>query len=225
MCRDKKIPVGEKKMSEYGDPAFVDPDAVASEERREKILGSGSADSDVSTIRQRWSTEVGPTAVVWASIYLSLLALLLLLSFVILWPPPSVGGDRTAKPGVTILSFHFSPPDDLETHMLLLVATAGAMGGTTQALRMLSWSVAHLVLPKSWMLRMYVRPLIGILFAIVLFIFTRGGLLSPNSTIDNTNPFGFIAIGALVGLIGDEPIEKIRELASGLLSVTPPSKK
>jgi hypothetical protein len=103
---------------------------------------------------------------------------------------------------------------DREARLFVVVALAGALGGLVYALRSLAWYAGNRNLKYSWMMTYYLQPIIGAGLATITYVVLRGGLVlvTTQSSPDVTNPFGFAAFGALVGLFSAQAAEWLKRV-------------
>jgi hypothetical protein len=163
---------------------------------------------------------VGPVGIVLITAYLILAAVFLLYSLVQFWPPPPPAeGAAQTSTAVTFLIWTFPILD--EVRLIFIVAMAGALGSLVHALRSLYWYVGNRELVFSWLAKYILLPFVGSTLALVFYFVIRGGLFSPQATIQETSHFGFAALAGLVGMFSDQAAEKLREVAATLLAPTP----
>lgn len=105
-----------------------------------------------------------------------------------------------------------------EQRLLVLVMLGGALGSLLHALRSLGWYVGNRELVRSWALRYLVLGFTGAALAFVFYVVIRGGFFSPNTPVEATSPFGFVAFAALVGLFSEQAILKLKQVAETLLA-------
>ena len=66
---------------------------------------------------------------------------------------------------------------------------------------------------------MYVLlPFVGAALGLVFYLVIRGGFFSTQASVDETSPFGFAALAALVGMFSEQAVLKLKEVAETLLS-------
>jgi hypothetical protein len=53
--------------------------------------------------------------------------------------------------------------------------------------------------------------------AMIFYVVVRGGFFSPQTTFENTSPFGFAALAALVGLFSEQAVLKLKTVAETVL--------
>ncbi len=61
-------------------------------------------------------------------------------------------------------------------------------------------------------------PFTGATLSLVFYLVIRGGFFSPQSSFEQTSPFGFAAFAALIGMFSPQAVLKLREVAETLLS-------
>ena len=156
---------------------------------------------------------VGPVGIILMSAYLILTTIFLLYGLVQFWPPSTT---ESASSPVTFLFWTLSISD--EVRLIIIVAMAGALGSLVHALRSLYWYVGNRELVMSWLLMYILLPFVGATLALVFYFVIRGGFFSPEATIEQTSPFGFAGLGALVGMFSEQAVLKLKEVAETLLS-------
>ena len=75
---------------------------------------------------------------------------------------------------------------------------------------------------RSWLLFYYLRPLVGVGLAILVYFVLRTGVLAPgaNLTGSNFNVYGILAFAALAGLFSRQAIEKLADVFDTLFQKT-----
>jgi hypothetical protein len=109
-----------------------------------------------------------------------------------------------------------------EVRLFIVVAIAGALGGLLHATRSFAWYVGHASLKWRWLPYYIVTLFIGAGLATIVYVVVRGGIISgkPDAT-GNLNPYGFAAIGAIVGLFSEQALEMLRRVAGDLFAQAP----
>lgn len=132
-------------------------------------------------------------------------------------PTPTPSPSPIAQPSpVTILWWQFLLWD--EQILLLLVILGGALGSLVHCLRSVYWYVGNRSLVKSWMAMYFMMPFAGAALALVFYLLVRGGFFSPQSSFQQTSPFGFAAFAALIGMFSSQAVLKLKDVAEVLLS-------
>jgi hypothetical protein len=163
---------------------------------------------------------VPPVGIVLITAYLILASVLLLYVLVQFWPPPApASGSAPASSPVAFLFWTFSVSD--EARLIFIVAMAGALGSLVHALRSLYWYVGNRELVWSWLTMYVLLPFVGSTLGLVFYFVIRGGFFSPTATIEQTSPFGFVALSGLVGMFSEQAVLKLKEVAETLLAPTP----
>jgi hypothetical protein len=126
-------------------------------------------------------------------------------------PSPSV-----QPPKVSILSWEFELWD--EQRLLLLVILGGALGTLVHCLRSVYWYIGNRSLIKSWIAMYFMMPFAGAALSLVFYLVVRGGFFSPQSSFQQTSPFGFAAFSALIGMFSSQAVLKLKDVAEVLLS-------
>lgn len=125
----------------------------------------------------------------------------------------------TKTPTVHLFGFHRHV--SIEIRLFVVVALSGALGGLLHATRSFAWYVGHSSLKWRW-LPYYVGMLfIGAGTATVVYVVVRGGIVSGKATTADVNPYGFAAIGAIVGLFSEQALEMLRRVANDFFAEPP----
>src|SRR5438552_3748714 len=130
-------------------------------------------------------------------------------------PTPSVERARIA-----IFGWHFEIWD--EVRLLLIVILAGALGSLVHTVRSVFWYVGNRLLKWSWVPKYILQPFAGSALAVIFYVVVRGGFFSPQTTFENTSPFGFAALAALVGLFSEQAVLKLKKVAETVLETPAP---
>ena len=93
--------------------------------------------------------------------------------------------------------------------MLILVFMAGIAGSFIHTAQSLSSYIGNKRFVPSWILWYFLRPWIGGVLAIAVYIVIKGGLAS---SIDTENPYGVISLGLLGGWFSKAATDKLREV-------------
>jgi hypothetical protein len=104
-----------------------------------------------------------------------------------------------------------------EDRLLLIVLLAGALGALVHGLRSLSWYVGNRRAIWSWSAMYFLLPFLGSGLAVIFYLVIRGGFFSPTATVNETSPFGFAALAALIGMFTEPAVTKLRKVAINLL--------
>jgi hypothetical protein len=109
-----------------------------------------------------------------------------------------------------------------EKRLLLLTLLGGALGGLIHALRSLAWYVGSRKLVRSWLGYYTSLPFVGALLAAAFYVVLRGGLFSGSTTIQDTSPFGFLAVSFLVGMFSTQAALKLKKVADTFFTAAEP---
>ncbi len=155
---------------------------------------------------------VGFNGIVLIAAYLFLFSVILIYSLVQFWPPQALAFSsmNSSNSPVTFILWEF--PISEEGRLFLIVALAGALGSLVHALRSFYWYVGNRDLIWSWIAMYILLPVAGATLGLIFYIAIRGGLF-PQATIQQTSPFGFAALSALVGLFSVEAALKLHNIA------------
>jgi hypothetical protein len=116
---------------------------------------------------------------------------------------------------IKILGHRFRIID--EVRLLLLVIFAGALGSLVHTVRSVYWYVGNRQLKWSWVIKYILQPFAGCALAMIFYVVIRGGFFSPSTTVENTSPFGFAALAAMVGLFSEQAVLKLKRVAETIL--------
>ena len=105
-----------------------------------------------------------------------------------------------------------------ETRLLLIVMLAGALGSLMHSLRSLYWYTGNREMVWSWVAFYMILPFTGAILAVIFYFVVRGGFFSPQASFENTSPFGFAALSALVGLFSPQATLKLKEVAETIFT-------
>jgi hypothetical protein len=108
-----------------------------------------------------------------------------------------------------------------EERLFLIVMFAGALGGLVHALRSFYWYAGCRKLVLSWTGFYITLPVLGASMATIFYLVVRGGFFSPQSEISDTSPFGFAALGVLIGMFTEQAAVKLKEILETFLSQAP----
>lgn len=118
------------------------------------------------------------------------------------------------KPTVPLnVFFCWHPLITREAQLLLLVIFAGALGSYLHAIMSIATYIGNRDLKASWFWWYVSRPFLGMAMALVFYAVVRGGFLAGTPADANVvNPFGVLAIGALVGMFSDKAAMKLKDV-------------
>lgn len=200
-------------------------------------------DDPVSTPNGPGDRPMGPGWIAAVAIYLVVVSVLVLYGLIKLWPYPTPSGETGTKTEAQVdtnAGHQAAPtppkkelPDPeiiyffsgrlpaviyLETRLLLLVMLAGALGSLMHSLRSLYWYTGNRMMVWSWVGFYLLLPFTGAMLAVIFYFVVRGGFFSPQASFDNTSPFGFAALSALVGLFSPQATLKLKEIAETIFT-------
>jgi hypothetical protein len=116
------------------------------------------------------------------------------------------------SPELNVTLFRQEFPISEDGRLFIIVALAGALGSLVHALRSFYWYVGNRELVLSWLAMYILLPVTGALMGLIFYIIFRGGLF-PQATIQQTSPFGFVALSALVGMFSVQAALKLQDIA------------
>ncbi len=166
-------------------------------------------------------SPVGPAGMVSITAYVIALSVLLIYGVVAFWPlpTPAVGTDSSSSTA-TFLAWTFSIPD--ESRLFLVVALTGALGSMVHTLRSFYWYIGNRDMVWSWVIMYVLLPFVGATLGLVFYFVIRGGFFSPQTTVQQTSPFGFAALSGLVGLFSEQAVLKLKAVADTLFAKPKP---
>ena len=104
-------------------------------------------------------------------------------------------------------------PVTRETQLILLVLAAGALGSFVHALKSLADFIGNRTAQASWFWWYVTRPFLGATLAFIFYAVLRGGFLTGTpADVKVVNPFGAVAVAALVGMFADKATQKLAEV-------------
>jgi magnesium-transporting ATPase (P-type) len=155
--------------------------------------------------------------IILITIYLVMLGIILFWALIAFFPTTTVNDPAAptySKVGFMLWTFAVSS----EMRLILLVIITGALGSLVHGFRSLFWYVGNSAFAKSWVLMYFLLPFIGSALSLIFYFVLRGGLFSPNATVDATSPFGFIGVAGLVGMFSNRAALKLQEIAESIFS-------
>jgi hypothetical protein len=94
-----------------------------------------------------------------------------------------------------------------------MVICAGALGSYLHAVMSVADFIGNRKLIISWFWWYLTRPFLGMALGLIFYAVLRGGFLVGTPADEKfVNPFGVIAIGALVGMFTDKASQKLKEI-------------
>ena len=157
----------------------------------------------------------------WISVltfYLVLLGIILFWGLVAFFPCEIVSDPATSTCSKSVGFMLWTFPVTNELRMIVLVFIAGALGSLVHGFRSLFWYVGNRAFVRSWILMYFLLPFVGSLLSLIFYFVIRGGLFSPNASVDATSPFGFIGVAGLVGMFSNRAALKLQEIAESIFS-------
>jgi len=133
----------------------------------------------------------------------------LLYALWVFWPEASVLKSGTAS--VDFFGIHRTM--STEVMLFVVVALGGALGGTLHSTRSIAWYVGQQHLKWRWVPFYLVTIVLGAGLATVLYLLVRGGLFQ-GAGVSDANPYGFVALGTLVGLFTEQALVMLRKVAT-----------
>ncbi len=165
-----------------------------------------------SPVGQRW---VGRNYMILLVVYLVLFSVMLIWGIVQLWPPPTQSGE-VQNIGADAKFLFWTLNVKPETHLILIVILASAVGAQAHALRSLYWYVGNRKLTFSWVMRYILMPFAGVTLGLVFFFVIRGGFFAAGTDVEDLSVYGFTAMAFLVGMFTDQAAERLKKIAEAI---------
>lgn len=149
---------------------------------------------------------------------LMLLALVLAVSLVSLWPqsyPKFPPAGAVGDPGVQCLVGWCPGPD---ARLLVMVMLAGALGSFVHVAKSFGDFVGNDRFMASWIWWYLLKPCIGMTLALMLYLIVRAVFLTVNVASDSAsvNLYGLMAMAGLVGMASKQSTDKFAEVLDTL---------
>ena len=179
-----------------------------------RVPSGSQTTADSSAVGQKF---VGRNLIILLAIYLILVSAILICGIIQMWPPPQLSSEASpVDSNITFLFWAFSVSE--ETHLILIVILASAIGAQAHALRSLYWYVGIRQLRYSWMMRYILMPFVGITFGLAFYFVIRGGFFAAGTDVKDMSPYGFTAMAFLVGMFTDQAAERLKKVAEALFA-------
>ena len=105
---------------------------------------------------------------------------------------------------------HLKASGDLR---LALVAQAGGLlGAFVHSCSSFATYLGNRELIRSWALWYVLRPLIGMVLALVVYFVLRGGFISPQADSSSISPYGVAALASLSGMFSKQAADKLKDI-------------
>ena len=117
------------------------------------------------------------------------------------------------RPRMPLKVFTREWPITREIQLILMVLCAGALGSFVHAVKSLVDYIGNRRAMASWFWWYISRPFLGATMAFIFYAVLRGGFLTGTpADVRVVNPFGAIAVAALVGMFADKASHKLAEI-------------
>jgi hypothetical protein len=118
------------------------------------------------------------------------------------------------KPSVKLNVLNtWEPPINREVQLLLIIVFAGALGTYIHASKSATAFIGNGTMKGSWFWWYISGPFVGMAMSLVFYCVLRGGFLAGTPADEKVvNPFGVLAVGALVGMFADKAALKLGEI-------------
>ncbi len=102
----------------------------------------------------------------------------------------------------------------LELRLILLILSAGALSAAISGLKSFVDYAGDKKLEPNWFPFYCAEPFVGSGLAFVFYLVVRGGFMAGTSVdVKAVNPYGFVAVAALVGMFSDAAYRKLNDVA------------
>jgi hypothetical protein len=154
---------------------------------------------------------------VWSAVlgvYLVVLAVVLAVMLIELWPVIDSVQTPDSTPRTTVsflwgaLDVSLSP----NTSYILLVIIVSALGSYVHATTSFVTYVGNRDLRTSWVWWYLLRTFIGVALALLFYFALRGGFFAQDATATDVNPYGIAALAGLTGLFSKQATDKLKEI-------------
>jgi hypothetical protein len=116
--------------------------------------------------------------------------------------------------------FSFVCPTIPDNTMVWMVLFAGALGGLVHALRSFVWYAGQRELVWSWVPMYALLPFSAGALGFVFYLIIRAGLYQPGGG----TSFLLVGLAALVGMFSTQAADKLKKVAEGIFTESPPGK-
>lgn len=117
----------------------------------------------------------------------------------------------------TWVVFRWQKQIDLEVRLILMMLVVGAFAACISGMKSFADYAGDKKLDPSWNWFYCAQPLMGAGMAFIFYVVIRGGFLAgTNADVKAVNPFGFVAVAALVGMFSDAAFRKLNEVFDNL---------
>jgi hypothetical protein len=137
----------------------------------------------------------------------------------VLWPEINPGEDGKLVWSTSVRVFGTSEAPiflSSEPRLILIVMLAGAFGSYVHAATSFVTYVGNRTLRASWTWWYLLRPVLGMVLAVIFYFVVRGGLLSAGAAASEVSPFGIAAVAGLVGMFSKQATDKLQEVFDNL---------
>jgi hypothetical protein len=110
----------------------------------------------------------------------------------------------------------------VELRLILLILFAGSFSAAIAGLKSYADYAGENKLEASWFPFYYAQPFVGAGLAFVFYLVIRGGFMAgTNADVKAVNPYGFVAVAALVGMFSDAAYRKLNDIADTIFKSNP----
>jgi hypothetical protein len=120
---------------------------------------------------------------------------------------------KVDRPKLPLSLLGWEWPITREVQLILMVLCAGALGSYVHAMKSIADFIGNRTAMTSWFWWYITRPFLGGTMAFIFYAVLRGGFLTGTpADVRVVNPFGAIAVAALVGMFADKAAQKLAEI-------------
>ncbi|KYK37844.1 MAG: hypothetical protein HXS46_20670 [Theionarchaea archaeon] len=180
----------------------------------------GNNETSETEGEERKAKQPGNFWIVAYIVYVALWFIALVNILIGLWPLQAASGSQSASVrNVQVLWGLLSGNITEEMQFVLIVAIMGALGGLVYSMTLFAHYIGREDFKTRYWCWYVLRPLIGAILAVILYLAFRGAFFTFSTGTQNLNPSCIAALGGVVGIFSQEAMEKLRELARNLFNV------
>jgi len=157
---------------------------------------------------------LGRAGILGLAVFFVLLAMIAVVFLIGLWPSPSANAPQT--PFYLFPGFAPNPPR--EVRIALIALLSGALGSLLHVTASFTSYVGNRQLIRSWVLWYVLRPISGMVLALLVYFLIRAGFFPPGTQGDVISPYGVAGICGLLGMFSKQATDKLKEVFDHLFS-------
>jgi hypothetical protein len=155
----------------------------------------------------------------FVAVYIALVALLLLYLFGKFWPADLATAAWKTQPTEELFFGLITVKTSVELRLLVLVLCAGALGAMLHAVQSFVDFHGNQQLKRSWLPWYLLRPFIGALLALILYLLIQGGLVAEvTKSGDAVKLYTLAGVAALMGMFSELATIKLKDVFTTLVA-------